>query len=151
MARNGGTANRPGKHIRGNLTHGFKKGAFMKARISNCFSSAAVFLLLAFVLPAYTSAQSLKPEAPYPMQAGLNKGSADSFVGAHYWYFYAMPGDSQVKVRFANATTLYGSPMKGTTLTITLYDEKRTWRNTKVITPQRNQTDATFTAENVKE
>src|SRR4030095_1627880 len=30
-------------------------------------------------------------------------------------------------------------------------DEKRTWRNTKVVTPQRNQTDATFTAEKVKE
>src|SRR5262245_38595564 len=104
----------------------------MKAHISNRFSSAALLFLVAFVLPEYTSAQSLKPEAPYPLQAGINKGTADSFVGAHYWYFYVMPGDSQIKVRFANATTLYGSPMKNTTLTITVYDEKRTWRNTKV-------------------
>lgn len=96
------------------------------------------------------SAQSLKPEDPYPLQAGINKGTADSLVGTQYWYFYAMPGNSQVKVRFANATALYGAPIRNTTLTITLADSKRTWRNTKVITPQRNQSEATFTADKVK-
>lgn len=96
------------------------------------------------------SAQSLKSEDPYPLQAGINKGTADSLVGTQYWYFYAMPGNSQVKVRFANATALYGAPIRNTTLTITLADSKRTWRNTKVITPQRNQSEATFTADKVK-
>ena len=122
----------------------------MKSPRSNFFPSAVISLLIVVAPTEYTSAQSLKSEAPYPLQAGINKGTSDSLVGTHYWYFYAMPGDSQVKVRFANATTLYGAPIKNTTLTITLYDEKRTWRNTKVVTPQRNQTDATFTAEKVK-
>ena len=96
-----------------------------------------------------TSAQSLKPEAPYPLKAGINKGTADSLVGSHYWYFYGTPGSSRVTVRFTQATALYGAPIRNTTLTVTLYDEKRTWRNTKVISPARNQSEATFTADKV--
>ena len=103
-----------------------------------------------FFIVGSAEAQSLKPEDPYPLQAGINKGTADSLVGTQYWYFYAMPGDSQVKVRFANATALYGASIKNTTLTITLTDNKKTWRNTKVITPQRNQSEATFSADKVK-
>ena len=107
-------------------------------------------MIVIFFIVGSTEAQSLKSEDPYPLQAGINKGTADSLVGTQYWYFYAMPGDSQVKVRFANATALYGASIKNTTLTITLTDNKRTWRNTKVITPQRNQSEATFTADKVK-
>lgn len=107
-------------------------------------------LFAIFLAMQCASAQSLKSEDPYPLQAGINKGTADSLVGTQYWYFYATPGNSQVKVRFANATALYGASIKNTTLTITLTDSKRSWRNTKVITPQRNQSEATFTADKVK-
>jgi hypothetical protein len=121
----------------------------MKTKLSDSLLGVAIVISGMFLAIGCASAQSLKPESPYPLQAGINKGNADSLVGTHYWYFYAIPGNSQVKVRFANATALYGAPIKNTTLTITLYDEKRTWRNTKVISPARNQSDATFTADKV--
>ena len=108
-----------------------------------------VLIVILFAMQC-AAAQSLKSEDPYPLQAGINKGTADSLVGTQYWYFYAMPGDSQVKVRFTNATALYGASIRNTTLTITLTDNKKTWRNTKVITPQRNQSEATFSADKVK-
>lgn len=122
----------------------------MKTQISNFFRNlAALFSVVLFLTIGYASAQSLKPEAPYALTAGINKGTSDSLVGTHYWYFYGMPGSSRVTVRFAKGTALYGAPIKNTSLTITLYDEKRTWRNTKVVTPARNQSEATFTANKV--
>ncbi len=98
-----------------------------------------------FVAMGYASAQSLKPEAPYPLKAGINKGTADSLVGTHYWYFLANPGSNRVLVRF-KPMGLYGAPVK-TALTVTLYDEKRTFRTTKVISSNKNESEATFTAE----
>lgn len=107
-------------------------------------------LIALFLLHLSVSAQSLKPDDPYPLQAGINKGTSDSLVGTQYWYFYAAPGNSQVVVRFKQGTTLYGAAVNNTALTITLSDEKRTWRNTKVITPKKNASEATFTADKVK-
>jgi hypothetical protein len=124
----------------------FKKEDFSQMRKLN---SLLVLLIVFFLALGRVSAQSLKPEDPYPLQAGINKGTSDSLVGMHYWYFYATPGNNKVTVRF-KPMTLYGAPMKNTTLTITLYDQKKTWRNAKVISPDRNQTDVTFTAENIK-
>ena len=106
--------------------------------------------LLAIVLCAgYVSAQSLKPESPYPMKAGINRATSDSLVGTQYWYFYATPGNSRLTVRLKTPTTLYGAQLN-TVVTITLTDDKRTWRNTKTVTTRPNQTEATFTADNVK-
>jgi hypothetical protein len=131
----------------GNLWLATNAGAIEEEEVE---MSKPSLLIAFFLMVGCASAQSLKPEDPYPLQAGINKGTADSLVGTQYWYFYAMPGNSQVKVRFANATALYGAQIRNTTLTITLTDNKRTWRNTKVITPQRNQSEATFTADKVK-
>lgn len=108
--------------------------------------SIGLFLLLW----SSASAQSLKPDDPYPLQAGINAGTSDSLIGTQYWYFYANPGNSQVVVRFKQGTNLYGAAVNNTALTITLTDEKRTWRNTKVITPKKNASEATFTADKVK-
>ena len=103
-------------------------------------------ILIAFFLAVgCASAQSLKPEDPYPLKAEINKGTSDSLVGTHYWYFYATPGSHQVSVRFKQPTTLYGAPLN-TALTITLYDEKRTFRVTKVVTSKPNASEATFTS-----
>jgi hypothetical protein len=107
----------------------------------------AITLILAF---ARASAQSLKPEAPYPLQAGINRGTADSLVGTQYWYFYGMPGSSKVSVRFKTPTTLYGTELRNNSITFTLYDEKRTWKNTKVVTSRPSSSEATFTAEKVQ-
>lgn len=107
-------------------------------------------LIILFLVQLSAYAQSLKPENPYPLQAGINKGTSDSLVGTHYWYFYAAPGNSRLAVRFKQDTVLYGASLNNTALTITLTDEKRTWRNTKVITPKKNASEAIFTAEKVK-
>jgi hypothetical protein len=107
-------------------------------------------LITLFLLSWSVSAQSLKADAPHPLQSGINEGTSDSLVGTQYWYFYATPGNSRVVVRFKQDTTLYGASVKNTALTITLSDEKRTWRNTKIVTPKNNSSEATFTAEKVK-
>jgi hypothetical protein len=95
------------------------------------------------------SAQSLKPENPYPMSAGINKGTSDSLVGTQYWYVYAMPGSNRLTVRFTSPTARYGAQMD-TVLTITLYDEKRSFKVTKTVTSNKTQREATFVADNVK-
>lgn len=106
-------------------------------------------LLIAFFLAVgCVSAQSLKPENPYPLAAGINQGTSDSLVGTHYWYFYAAPGNNRLTVRFKQPTTLYGA-QPNTALTITLYDEKKTWRTTKIVSTNKNATEATFAAEKV--
>jgi hypothetical protein len=102
-----------------------------------------------FLATGSASAQSLKPENPYPLNAGINKATSDSLVGTQYWYFFATPGSNRLTVRFKSPTALYGAQMN-TALTITLYDEKRTFRITKVVTSNKNSTEATFAADNVK-
>jgi len=82
-------------------------------------------LIVFFIAVGCASAQSRKPENPYPLKAGINKGMSDSFVGTQYWYFYAAPGSSSVTVRLKKPMTVYGAP-QNTVLTVTLYDEKRT-------------------------
>lgn len=110
----------------------------------------SLLITLLFLAAGLTSAQSLKPEDPYPLQTGINQGTSDSLVGIHYWYFYALPGSSKVSVRLKTPTALYGAQLK-TTLTITVYDDKRTWRVTKVATSNKNEMEATFTADKVKQ
>lgn len=105
-------------------------------------------LILFFVVAGCASAQSLKPEDPYPLKAGINKGISDSLVGTHYWYYYANPGSSRVTVRLKQSTALYGA-QQNTVLTVTLYDEKRTWKVTKTATSNKNTSEATFTADKV--
>lgn len=103
-------------------------------------------VLMAFFLAmGCASAQSLKSEAPAPLKKGINKGTADSLVGTQYWYFFAGPGNVRLTVRF-KSMGLYGNPMRST-LTVTLYDEKRTWHSTKVIVSDKNAGETTFTAE----
>lgn len=110
-----------------------------------------LFFVLSIVVLAFANAtaQSLKPETPYPLQPGINKGTADSLVGTQYWYFYATPGNSRVLVRLKSPATLYGTELRNNGLTVTLYDDKRTWKNTKIVTSRPNASEATFTAEKV--
>jgi hypothetical protein len=56
------------------------------------------------LLVAPASAQSLDLKKPAPLEAGLNSGTADSMVGAHYWFFYAEPGS------FSGTVTKLDSP-----------------------------------------
>lgn len=63
-------------------------------------------------------AQSLDPNAPGPLKAGINSSTADSTVGTQYWYYDADPGQHSVKVTFQSMGVL-GAPMKNT-LAVTL-------------------------------
>jgi hypothetical protein len=103
-------------------------------------------LIAIFLAAACVSAQSLKPENPDPLKPGINKGTSDSLVGIHYWYFYATPGNNRLTVRLRQSTALYGTQLR-TVVTVTLSDEKRTWRSTKAVTSNPTTSEATFTAE----
>jgi hypothetical protein len=46
--------------------------------------------ILAAMVPA--SSQSLKLQSPAPLHKGTNQALIDSFVGDHYYFFYAEPG-----------------------------------------------------------
>ena len=106
-------------------------------------------ILFAFLFAVSSaSAQSLKPQNPYPLSSGINQGTADSLVGSHYWYFWANPGSNRLTVRFKMPTTLYGAQPK-TILTVTLTDASRSFRITKTVSNQLNAREATFTADKV--
>lgn len=105
-------------------------------------------IIVFFLAVGFVSAQSLKPENPYPLKAGINKGTSDSLIGIQYWYFYATPGSNSLRVRFKQPTALYGA-QPNTVLTITLTDEKKTWRVTKVVTSNKNSSEVTFAADKV--
>jgi len=109
-----------------------------------------IFAAMIFLLAGITSAQSLKPDSPYPLKSGINQATSDSLVGTQYWYFYATPGSNRLTVRFKNPTTLYGSQMGTTVLTITVTDDKRTWRVVKTVTSNKNASEATFAADKVR-
>lgn len=50
-----------------------------------------------------SAAQSLKLDAPAPLHKGNNQALIDSFVGDHYYYFFAEPGKFQVAFTFSGA------------------------------------------------
>ncbi len=102
--------------------------------------TTALALILS-VAPAF--AQSLNPNSPSPLQPGVNRGTVDSIVGPHYWYFTAGPGQSLVHASFTSMG-LYGSPQR-TNLTVTLSDADNTWHAPHVLTSQGKAVDYTFT------
>src|SRR5271167_909945 len=87
-------------------------------------------------------AQSLKPEAPAPLQPGINKGTVDNFVGTHYWYFTGEPGDIHVHAQFS-PMGLLGNPYRSD-ITVTLYDEEKTWSTPKVLSSDSKTVDCDF-------
>jgi hypothetical protein len=72
-----------------------------------------VVLWLVGLIAAPAGAQSLDPNKPDPLKAGVNSATADSTVGAQYWYYMADPGPHKVKVTFQSMGVL-GAPMKNT-------------------------------------
>lgn len=100
--------------------------------------------MMLLVSVGYASGQSLKPDNPYPLKSGINQGTSDSLVGTHYWYFYVTPGSNILTVRFKNPTTLYGTELNNNALTITVSDEKKTWKVVKTVSSKKNASEATF-------
>ena len=102
-------------------------------------TTRCALLVLLFATSGIASAQSLKASNPAPLQAGVNSGTVDNFIGTQYWYFVARPGKVDVNVRF-KAMSLLGNAQR-TSLTITMYNSAQTWHNSKVL--QSTQKDAT--------
>ena len=103
--------------------------------------------MLAFALftVSSVSAQSLQPNSPAPLQAGINASQTDNFTGAHYWYFYAGPGPVTVHCEFMGGGLL-GAAMKAP-LTFTFTDAARTWTYSKPLVSgsAANIAETTFT------
>jgi len=87
-------------------------------------------------------AQSLKPNAPAPLQPGINKSTIDSFVGTHYWYFDAQPGHVHIHCQF-KSMGLLGNASRASA-TFTLYDAANTWKTPKVLTADVKAADGDF-------
>ncbi|HEY9777883.1 MAG TPA: hypothetical protein V6C81_29245 [Planktothrix sp.] len=95
---------------------------------------------LLFAAPAWS--QSLKPETPAPLKAGINTGTVDNFVGTHYWYFMGGPGKVHVHAQF-KPMGLLGNNFKSS-ITVSLSDEKHTWSTPKVLSSDSKIVDGSF-------
>jgi hypothetical protein len=84
-------------------------------------TAVSVFLSLTTCI-GIAPAQSLDPNKPAPLQPGLNSSVADSFIGSHFYYFVAKPGDIKITVNFSSMGLL-GNSTKAT-IGVYLYDEK---------------------------
>lgn len=105
--------------------NGAGTGGCYAERMKRFIATVAFALLMA----ATVSAQSLTPNSPAPLQAGVNDSQTDNFTGAHYWYFYAGPGAVSVHCEFKGGGLL-GASMKAP-LTFTFTDAARTWTYSK--------------------
>jgi outer membrane protein OmpA-like peptidoglycan-associated protein len=66
-------------------------------------------------------AQSLDPQKPAALAAGINKGNVDSMQGSHYYYFFAGPGHFDVNMAF-KGLGLFGAPLRQA-LSFDFYDD----------------------------
>jgi hypothetical protein len=63
----------------------------------------ACMMVLTLLNPRAVAAQSVKLDAPAPIHQGNNQALIDSFVGDHYYYFYAEPGRFRIAWSFSGA------------------------------------------------
>jgi hypothetical protein len=80
-------------------------------------------------------AQSLDPNRPAPLKAGINSSTVDNMVGAQYWYYLAGPGEVKVVISYRSAGVL-GAAMRSA-ITVSLYDEKKTWIEKRTISSEK--------------
>ncbi len=102
-----------------------------------------VSALAAISLISPVGAQSLKPDAPAPLQPGINKSTVDNFVGTQYWWFTAEPGECRVHATFRSMGVL-GNAARSE-VAISLYDASKTWRTQKVLSSDGKAVDCTIT------
>jgi hypothetical protein len=87
-------------------------------------------------------AQSLKPEAPVPLQPGINQGTIDNFVGTHYWYFTGGPGHVHLHALFKSMSVL-GNASRSQ-ITVTLSDANHSWNTPKILSSDSKPVDCNF-------
>jgi hypothetical protein len=110
--------------------------ALFRARVGKLFCLATAF---AAIFAASSVGQSLNPAKPFPMKAGANRGTVDNFVGANYFYFWGGPGDVKIRVRFSSMTLLGNTA--SASISVVLFDDKKTWTTKKVITSTRTPSE----------
>ena len=91
------------------------------AKLRHC--GLALAMLITFVAGSVSHAQSLDPQQPAALGAGVNKGNVDSLSGDHYYYFWAGPGHIDVKIAFKEMG-IYGAPLRQA-LNFDFFDESR--------------------------
>jgi hypothetical protein len=74
-------------------------------RYRSLLARFALACVLAFTLlnMRLASAQSIKLDAPAPLHQGNNQALIDSFVGDHYYYFFAEPGKFHIAWAFSGS------------------------------------------------
>lgn len=75
----------------------------MKLLLRRLVVLCVVWVWAGVVCVSTVQAQSLKLDAPAPLHAGSNEGLVDSFVGDHYYYFFAEPGKFSITFTSGNA------------------------------------------------
>jgi hypothetical protein len=106
----------------------------MKRRIHRLLSflrQTALACLLAAGLCNAAQAQSLKLGAPAPLHQGNNEALIDSFVGDHYYYFYAEPGKFRIAWTFSGAAEGFnvgGKPSAGAAFNPKTAGSTLTWK-----------------------
>jgi hypothetical protein len=77
------------------------------------------------------AAQSLKLDAPAPLHQGNNQAIVDSFVGDHYYYFFAEPGKFHIAWTFTGAAEGFnvgGKPTAGAAFNPKTAGSTLTWK-----------------------
>lgn len=114
----------------------------MKAILTSVIASALSVLASFFLSAKPVGAQSLNPNTPSPLQAGINKGQVDNGVGTHYWYFNGGAGKVRIHCQYSSIATL--GPSFKSTATFTLTDGARTWKQTKDLTADTKTSECDF-------
>jgi hypothetical protein len=79
------------------------KFLFTRSRLLPVCIALACTLACSSLYVRSAAAQSLKLDAPAPLHQGNNQALIDSFVGDHYYYFYAEPGKFHIVWTFSGA------------------------------------------------
>ena len=94
-----------------------------EGEVGMLFPRSGIVLVVVAVLAAgtYCDAQSLNPQKPAALAAGVNKGNVDNMQGSHYYYFWAGPGHFDVSMAFKELG-LFGNPHRQS-LSFDFYDD----------------------------
>jgi hypothetical protein len=96
----------------------------------------ALATLIICTAGSVSHAQSLDPQKPAALGAGVNKGNVDSMSGDHYYYFWAGPGHIDIKMAFKEMG-MFGAPMRQA-LNFDFFDESGKLLSHNAVVSQAN-------------
>jgi hypothetical protein len=89
--------------------------------------SVSIGILATASVAIGSSAQSLDPQKPAPMQPGPNAGTVDNTGGANYFYFWSGPGESTITATYKSMGQGFLGNIAKSDLNVELYDENKSW------------------------